>query len=71
MDTELEIQVDPVVWTTAAEDAAYFDEQSRKRLHMSGNEFLRRLDAGEWDGVIDDPEHRDVLFLSVVATVVR
>ena len=33
---------------------------------MSGEEFLRRLDAGEWHDVIDDPEYRDHLYLAMM-----
>jgi hypothetical protein len=33
---------------------------------MSGDEFLRRLDSGEWNDVIDDGEHRDHLYLSMI-----
>lgn len=43
---------------------AYFDKMARDLVGMSGEEFLRRLDSGEWDEVIDDGEHRDHLFLA-------
>jgi len=36
-------------------DFAAFDRVVRREMGMSGEEFLRRWDAGEWDGVdLDD-----------------
>lgn len=61
----------PIVAMTADEEAADFDRQVRARLGMTGAEFLRDLDAGRWDDVIDDPDHRDVLSLALLADVVR
>ena len=47
------------------EARAFFDAQARELVGMSGEEFLRRLDAGEWDEVIDDPEYANHLFLAM------
>lgn len=71
MATEIATAENPVQWMDAAETRAYFDRQARARLNMTGEEFLQRLDAGAWDAVIDDPDYRDVLVLSVMADVVR
>jgi hypothetical protein len=38
---------------------------------MNGQEFLRRLDAGEWYDVIDDGEHRDHLYLAMLSSLGR
>jgi hypothetical protein len=51
---------------------AFFDEQARQRLGMSGDEFRRRLDAGEFDDISDDPfGHPDVTHLSILASFLR
>jgi hypothetical protein len=55
---------DGIIFLGGAESRAYFDTTARELLGMSGEEFLRRLDAGEWHEVIDDPEYRDHLFLA-------
>ena len=60
-----------IIWMTADDEAAYFEQQVRSRLGMTGAEFLRDLDAGRWDDVIDDPDYRDVLYLALLADVVR
>ena len=39
-----------VDFLTRAEELAIFDKVAHERLGMSGNEFLQRLDAGEFDG---------------------
>jgi hypothetical protein len=38
---------------------------------MSGEEFRRRLDAGEFADVVDDPDYSDALYLALLARVAR
>lgn len=47
----------PVVELTLEEGIALLDRQARTYLGMSGDEFIRRWEAGE----IDDPDRSDVL----------
>ncbi len=50
----------------AAEAREVFDYQARKLVGMSGEEFLRRWDAGEYRNIPDTPEGRrtmEVIFL--------
>lgn len=60
-----------VIWLSRAGEIAYFEEQTQALLGMSGQEFRRRLDAGEFDDAIDDPECSDVLYLALLARVAR
>jgi hypothetical protein len=55
-----------IIWLDDEETRAYFDATARELLGMSGDEFLRRLDAGEWRDVIDDGEHGDHLYLAML-----
>jgi hypothetical protein len=55
---------DSIVILEDDEARAYFDASARELVGMSGEEFLRRLDSGEWHDVIDDPEYADHLFLA-------
>jgi hypothetical protein len=48
-------EIEGVKWLTQEEARAYFDSQARRLVGMSGEEFLRRLDAGEFNDLIDDP----------------
>jgi hypothetical protein len=57
------------VWVTAEEESAFFDEEARRFLDISGEEFSRRLAAGEYDAVIDDPRHGDVAYLALLSSV--
>ena len=57
---------DGIVILEDDEARAYFDATARELVGMSGEEFLRRLDAGEWRDVIDDDEYRDHLFLAMM-----
>ena len=54
------------------EEWASFDAQTRRRLGITGDEFLRRLDAGEFDDIIDDPiNHPGVAYLALLSRSVR
>jgi hypothetical protein len=55
-----------IVFLEGEEARAHFDAAARELVGMSGDEFLRRLDSGEWNDVIDDGEHRDHLYLSMI-----
>jgi hypothetical protein len=61
----------PIQWLTDEEAKAYFDESAREMLGMSGEEFIRRWNAGEWDGIADTPEHWDKLYLAMLGGLER
>ncbi len=46
-------------WVTDEEAHAIFDREARQVMGMSGEEFLRRYDAGEFDDMPDDNDHLD------------
>lgn len=48
-----------------------FDRQTRKLLGISGEEFLRRWDAGEYADEVDSPEHPELTYLSMLAPIAR
>jgi hypothetical protein len=54
-------ELPPVRWLNDEEGKEYFDQQARQLMGMSGEEFLRRWDAGEFDSVVDDPDHHSKL----------
>ena len=45
-----------VIELTPDEGMAYFDREARRLVGMSGEEFLRRWDAGEFQPVPDETE---------------
>ena len=49
-----------VLFLTREEGKQLFDYQARKLLNISGDEFLRRWDAGEYGQVPDTPEGRKI-----------
>jgi hypothetical protein len=53
------------------EGKALFDFQARKLLGISGDEFLRRLDAGEYEGPDETPEARKVNSLVMLLPFAR
>lgn len=39
------------------ESHQFFDVQARRLMNMSGEEFVRKYDAGEFDSELDGPQH--------------
>ena len=50
-------------WLDRAETFEMFDRVVRDRLHISGKEFIRRWDAGEYQDLEDDDRHPDLAYL--------
>ena len=48
---------------TADEGRTLFDEAARRELGMSGEEFIRRWDQGEFREIVNGPEHRTLMRL--------
>jgi hypothetical protein len=40
---------------SSKEAKAYFDRQARQHLHMTGPEFIRKWDRGQFNGSSDSP----------------
>jgi len=59
--TESQIQ-----WLTDEEARAIFDEEARRVMGMSGEEFIRRWDAGEYDAIADDGDHPHIMHLAML-----
>lgn len=43
-----------------------FDAQARRLMGMSGEEFIRRWDAGEFAAIADDAEHPEIMRLAML-----
>lgn len=53
----------PAYIITARQGRQWYDEAVRKYMDMSGEEFLRRWDAGEWHELYDKPGHFHIGYL--------
>ena len=53
-------------YATPEEGRSLFDYQARKLLNISGEEFLRRWDAGEYRDVADAPGQRHIMRLAML-----
>jgi hypothetical protein len=53
------------------ESRQQFDRQAQRLLGISGKEFIRRYDAGEFDVIQDDRRQRAVMKLAMLADLVR
>ncbi len=59
----------PVLCLSPEAEQEYFDEQARKALGISGDEFRRRWQAGQYRDIADDPEHGEILRLAAMLPV--
>ena len=57
MATAPEPEASRVRFLDDEESHQFFDEQARRLMNMSGEEFLRRYDAGEFEAELDGPRH--------------
>jgi hypothetical protein len=55
----------------AEESREFFDQQVRKTLNISGDDFLRRWDSGEFRPVPDTSEGREIGRLVMLIPFVR
>jgi hypothetical protein len=42
------------------ESRAFFDAQAHRLMGISGEDFIRRYDAGEYEDTPDDPQHHGI-----------
>jgi hypothetical protein len=55
----------PIKWLTSTESVTLFDKISREQMGISGEEFLRRWDAGELDDAYQN-EHTKVMRVAML-----
>jgi hypothetical protein len=69
----VEKQMEAEMLERAGDDLlTHFDDEARRRLGMSGEEFQRRLRAGEFDDICDDPfGHPGVTHLTILESFLR
>jgi hypothetical protein len=60
-----------VRFVTREEGIALFDQQAQKTLGISGEEFLRRWDEGEYQPVPDTPEGWPIARLAMMIPFAR
>ena len=68
MMNRIDAELPPVKTLTEKEAREEFDAQARRRLGISGEEFLRRWDAGEYPDPDGDP---DVIWMAMLLPLVR
>jgi hypothetical protein len=53
-----------IIVLSEEEGRAAFDAAARRLAGMSGDEFIRRWEAGEFAEIADKPGHRHLIFLA-------
>lgn len=70
--TDAESIVDPeVIIVSPEEGKAIFDEAARTMMGMSGDEFIERWEAGEFDEIADTAGHRHIMYLALLIPFAR
>ena len=61
----------PIHHVTPAEGREMFDDAARKIMGMSGEEFIARWEAGEYDDIFDKYGHRHIGMLAGLNPLAR
>ena len=70
-DEAVDPSLPPMRLLTISESQAFFDDMVRRRLGISGDEFVRRYYAGRYDDILDDPHYSDLLYLAMLGDLGR
>ena len=65
MTSPVKVAEPPVRDLSPEESRAFFDAKARELLGISGDEFVRRWNAGDYDEIADDPAHSDIMYLAM------
>ena len=68
---DTDIHLPSIVWITSDETRVEFDRCAQEMVGMSGDEFLRCLDAGEYADIPDGREHRAIIELGMMSALGR
>lgn len=55
-----------IQFLTDEEGRQLFDTSARRTMGMSGEEFIRRWDAGEFAEIADDADHPEIMRLAML-----
>jgi len=66
MTSPVEVAEPPVRDLSPEESRAFFDAKAQALLGISGDEFVRRWNAGDYDEIADDPAHSDIMYLAIL-----
>lgn len=65
-ETETGTETSQVIDLNPEESKAFFDAQVESLLGISGDEFLRRWHAGDYDETADLPGNSDIIYLAMM-----
>jgi len=71
IDAEDGFVLPPVVELSDEEARVHFDRQARRLVGLSGEEFLRRYDHGDYAGIEEDDFGRRIILLEMSIPFVR
>jgi hypothetical protein len=64
-----ESELDGVRFLDDDEARALFDAHVRELLGISGEEFVLRLESGEYADILDDPERPELMYLAMLRRI--
>ncbi|MBA3414273.1 MAG: hypothetical protein H0U10_03495 [Chloroflexia bacterium] len=64
-------ELPPLLELSEDEGRAFFDREARRQVGLSGEEFLRRYDRGDYAGIEEDEFGRAVVELSFLVSFGR
>ncbi len=66
-----ELEIPEIVYVSPEDGRQMFDQAAREWVGMSGEEFIRRWEAGEFAHIPDDEAHRHYVDLVVLIPFAR
>lgn len=66
VEYDASVEAPEAIYVSPEEGRRMFDEAAREWVGMSGEEFLRRYDAGEFATIPDDEAHRRYVDLVIL-----
>ncbi len=71
IEAEGHVEDPEVVWVSPEDGRRMFDEAAREWLGISGEEFLRRYNAGEYADMVESEDNRRVVDLYLLRHFAR
>jgi hypothetical protein len=65
------VYVPDIVWVSPEEGRRMFDEAAREWAGMSGEEFIRRYEAGEYADMVESEDNRHIVDLVLMIPLAR
>ena len=61
----------PIQELTAQQSREFFEDKVHELLGISADTFIERWHAGRYRDILDDPDHSDIMYLTLLGNIGR